>query len=127
MKTLAVLSAGILASFLSASIAEAACTGSNGRGWGKGNGNGKFQMTQADKSCSIGFPNFINDKEKTSIPADRVSITRKPKSGDVRVARKGMVYTPKAGFKGKDKFCTRNTSPKVKGGVLAGCVNITVK
>jgi len=111
----------------SMSMAQAACTGSNGRGWGKGNGAGKFEMSVSDKECRIGFTNFINDEKKTSIPANKVAITRAPKSGKVAVTSKGLVYTPAQGFKGSDSFCTKNTSEKVKGSVLSGCITVVVR
>lgn len=85
-------------------------------------------MTQADKTCRISFPGFIDDKKNTRIPATEVRITSQPKSGKVSVASgKGLIYTPNAGFKGKDRFCTSNTSPKVKGKKLSGCVTVTVR
>lgn len=118
----------VVAGSLSVMEAQAACEGTNGRGWGSGNGAGTFSMTAADKVCKISFPGFINDVKKTRIPAAQVKITRQPKSGKLSVvAGKGLIYTPKAGFKGKDRFCTTNTSPKVKGGKLSGCITITVR
>jgi hypothetical protein len=122
---LAVLSTVGLAT---ASPAYAACSGSNGRGWGSGNGKGQFEMTAGDKSCNISFPGFIDDVKKTRTPATNVTITRKPKNGKiVVVAGKGLTYTPSAAFKGRDSFCTRNTTPKVKGKSLAGCITVSVK
>ena len=112
---------------LSMNMAQAACSGSNGRGWSKGNGAGKFEMSAADKECRIGFTNFINDENKTSIPATTVAITRAPKSGKVAVTSKEIVYTPEQGFKGSDSFCTKNTSDKVKGSVLSGCITVVVR
>lgn len=121
-----VLSVALAAGCLTIGTAEAACKGSNGRGWASGKGNGKYQMTAADKSCSINFPGFIF-KNKPRVPAKQVSITRPPKSGTVKVTGSGVVYTPSPGFKGSDKFCTKNTSPKVKGQALSGCVTVAVK
>ncbi len=112
----------------SASSVHAACTGSNGRGWGSGRGAGQFEMTARDKSCRISFPGFIDDVRKTRIPATDVTVTRQPKNGKVSVAAgKGVIYTPNAGFKGKDRFCTKNTSSKVKGKSLSGCVTVTIR
>lgn len=112
---------------LATSLAEAACSGSNGRGWGSGKGNGAFEMTAADKSCTISFPNFIDEAKGTKVPASEVKLTKAPKSGTIGIAAgKGLVYTPKAGFSGQDKFCTRNTAPTVKG-TLSGCVTVTVR
>ncbi|MEW9612380.1 hypothetical protein AB3G45_00600 [Shinella sp. S4-D37] len=112
----------------SVSTVHAACSGSNGRGWGTGRGAGKFEMTTRDKSCKISFPGFTDDVRKTRIPATDVTFTSKPKSGKITVvAGKGLIYTPNAGFKGKDRFCTRNRSSKVKGKSLSGCVTITVR
>ena len=116
-----------LLSGFAATPADAACTGSNGRGWSKGNGNGKFEMTTADKTCRIGLTNVIDDKAKTQIPATNVTVTTPPKSGKVAVTGSGLVYTPAPGFKGKDKFCTKNTTPKVKNITLSGCITVTVK
>lgn len=122
------LAAAFLIGLFSASAAEAACTGSNGRGWGSGRGDGKFEMAASDKSCRIGFPSFINDANKTSIPATEVTVTRTPKSGRVSVvAGRGLLYTPNNGFKGRDTFCTRNTTPKVRGKSLSGCITVTVR
>ncbi|MDH0910483.1 hypothetical protein N5C66_22530 [Rhizobium pusense] len=113
---------------LSASTAQAACSGSNGRGWGSGNGNGQFEMTARDKVCNISFPGFIDDVRKTRTPATDVTLTREPKNGKIAiVAGKGLVYTPSQGFQGKDKFCTRNTSSKVRGKSLSGCITVTVR
>lgn len=111
-----------------ASSAYAACSGSNGRGWGSGNGKGQFEMTTGDKSCNISFPGFIDDVKKTRTPATEVTVTRNPKNGKIAVvAGKGLTYAPSAGFKGKDSFCTRNKSSKVKGKTLSGCITVTVR
>jgi len=116
------------AGILSVSTAHAACTGTNGRGWGKGNGNGQFEMTASDKNCRISFPGFIDDVRKTRTPATDVTITRKPAKGSVSVvAGKGLVYTPGPNFKGKDRFCTKNRSAKIKGKTLSGCITVTVR
>jgi hypothetical protein len=109
------------------SVADAACTGSNGRGWGSGNGAGKFEMAATDKNCRIGFTNVIDEKKKTSIPATKVTVTRAPKSGKVNVGGNGLLYTPAKGFKGRDTFCTRNSTPKVPGVTLSGCITVTVR
>jgi hypothetical protein len=124
-----VLLFGVLfAGIASASSSYAACSGSNGRGWGTGKGKGLFEMSSTDKSCNIAFPGFIDDVKKTRTPATEVTVTRQPKSGKIAVvAGKGVTYTPAANFKGKDSFCTRNTTPKVKGKSLAGCITISVK
>ncbi|MCC4243238.1 Ig-like domain-containing protein [Stappia indica] len=122
-----VFAATVVAGCIFASSVHAACTGSNGRGWGRGNGAGSFQMTAADKSCRIGFTNVINDRTKTSVPANKVSVTRAPKNGKVQVTGKGLVYTPAKGFKGSDSFCTKNTTPKAPGVVLSGCITVAVR
>ena len=128
MRVLKTLALSIIVGCLTASAANAACEGSNGRGWGKGRGAGKFEMNQADKNCRISFPGFTNDTTGKRIPGDKVVITSKPKNGDLTVvAGKGLIYTPKAGFKGKDKFCTINTSDRQKKGKLQGCVTVSVK
>lgn len=127
MRILLSTTAALVIGCLSATAAQAACTGTNGRGWGSGNGAGAFQMTTADRNCRIGFPNFINDRARTSIPATRVSVTRPPRSGKVAVTGRGIVYTPAKGFTGSDTFCTRNTSPKVPGQALSGCITVTVR
>ncbi|GGE44752.1 hypothetical protein GCM10007276_22340 [Agaricicola taiwanensis] len=118
----------LVTGLIAASAAQAECTGSNGRGWGSGNGKGQFSMTTADKLCKISFPGFIDDAKKTRTPATDVTITRAPKSGKVAiVAGRGLTYTPNAGFKGTDRFCTKNTSPKVRGQSLSGCIAVTVR
>ncbi|MBX3598564.1 MAG: hypothetical protein KF874_13420, partial [Rhizobiaceae bacterium] len=127
LRIIGTIAASILISGLAVSVANAACEGSNGRGWGSRGGQGKFTMSAADKSCNIGFPNFINDQAKTKIPANQVTLTSQPKNGKVSVSGKGLTYTPNAGFKGKDKFCTQKRTPKVKGKALRGCVTFTVK
>jgi hypothetical protein len=117
-----------VAGIFSASSAYAACTGSNGRGWGSGKGSGQFTMTARDKSCNISFPGFIDDANKNRTPASDVTFTRKPSKGSVSVVSgKGLVYTPSQGFTGKDRFCTKNRSSKVKGKTLSGCITVTVK
>lgn len=109
------------------SLAAAACSGSNGRGWASGKGNGQFEMVASDKTCTISFVNFIDDAKGTKVPASEVKLTKAPKSGPIGIAAgKGLVYTPNAGFSGQDKFCTRNTAPTVKG-TLSGCVTVTVR
>jgi len=122
-----IVAAMVVAGCFHASSAQAACSGSNGRGWGSGNGNGKFEMTAADKSCPISFTNVIDDKAKTKIPATNVTVTKPPKSGKVAVTGAGLVYTPTPGFKGKDTFCTKNTTPKAKGVTFSGCITVSVK
>jgi len=127
MRILAILAVSLAMGGLSVSMAEAACKGSNGRGWGSGNGAGKFEMSATDKVCNIGFTNVIDDKKNTSIPATKVKVTRAPKSGKVGVTGKGLVYTPAKGFTGSDTFCTANTTPKVPGVTLSGCITVTVR
>lgn len=126
MRACALMMIGLMFGFTGAAYAE--CAGTNGRGWASGKGNGAFEMTAADKSCNISFPGFMNDAENTRIPATEFKLTRAPKNGKLGVlAGHGLVYTPNAGFKGSDKFCTQNTSPEVKGKKLSGCVTITVR
>lgn len=115
------------AGYAAISGAQAACTGSNGRGWGSGNGAGQFEMNASDKNCPMSFQGVINDTTKTRIPATEVRITRAPGSGKVSVTRTGLVYTPNKGFKGNDTFCTSNTTPKAPGVTLSGCVTVTVR
>ena len=102
------------------------CTGSNGRGWGQGKGNGQFEMAAADGHCMISFPGFINDTTNTRIPATELALTKAPSSGTIGKSASGIVYTPQPGFRGTDTFCTRNTSPEVRG-TLSGCVSVTVR
>lgn len=109
-----------------ASTVHAECTGSNGRGWASGKGNGQFEMTSADKSCQIDFPGFIDDAKKTRTPATQMTLTRAPKSGKITLSKDGPVYTPNPGFKGKDRFCTKNKAEGVKG-TLSGCLTVTVR
>ena len=127
MRKISFFIASAVVGTMSFSIAQAACEGSNGRGWGRGQGAGSFTMGARDKSCAISFPGFINDKKKTRIPATQVKVTKQPKSGKISVSGKGITYTPKHGFKGKDRFCTINTSPKLRGERLSGCITITVR
>ncbi|WP_151718392.1 Ig-like domain-containing protein [Gemmobacter serpentinus] len=111
-----------------ASAAYAECTGTNGRGWASGKGSGQFEMSTADKQCRISFPGFVNDTTNTRIPATEVTLRQAPKNGKLAiVAGQGLIYTPNPGFTGKDKFCSVNTSPEVKGKKLSGCVTITVR
>lgn len=127
MRTFFAMSAPFAIVLAFSSVAEAACTGSNGRGWGSGQGSGSFEMTSADKSCQISFPNVINDRAGTQVPANKVSFTRQPSNGKVSVTGRGLVYTPARGFKGTDRFCTSNTAPKAPGVTLSGCVAVTVR
>lgn len=110
-----------------ASTAFAECSGSLGRGWASGKGNGEFSMRSTDKSCAIGYANFIDDAAKTRTPATDVALTKAPKSGKISISKsQGVLYIPASGFKGTDRFCTKNTSPKVKGKTLSGCVTVLV-
>ena len=127
MQTPTFLITVVASGLLAGSVAQAACSGGTGRGWGSGQGNGQFEMSASDKTCLIGYNSFINDSAKTKIPATEVALTKAPKSGKITLSKQGVVYTPNAGFKGKDKFCTKNTSPEVKGKTLSGCVTVTVK
>ncbi|SMF55775.1 hypothetical protein SAMN02982989_0099 [Xaviernesmea oryzae] len=125
--TATIITALIIGS-VSVSTAQAACEGTNGRGWGTGRGAGQFEMSTRDKICKISFPGFIDDVRKTRTPATDVTITRQPKSGKITVVTgQGLIYTPSAGFKGKDRFCTKNTTPKVKGKSLSGCITVSVR
>jgi hypothetical protein len=117
----------VVSSGLSLLAAQAACTGTNGRGWGSGQGSGSFQMTAADKSCRISFPGIIDDRAGTRVPATNVTITRSPTAGKVKVAAgRGLIYTPNKGFTGTDTFCTSNTTPKAPGVTLSGCITVAV-
>ena len=82
-------------------------------------------MTQADRSCRISFPGFIDDRAGTRVPATNVTVTQQPGSGKVSVTRSGITYTPNKGFKGRDTFCTSNTTPKVPGKTLSGCIAVS--
>ena len=115
------------ASHMMLSSAEAACTGSNGRGWGTGSGAGQFEMVAADKTCRMSFQGVTNEAARTRIPATEVTITRAPSSGKIAVTKSGLVYTPNKGFTGSDTFCTSNTTPKAPGITLSGCVTVTVR
>ena len=120
-----ILSAGI--GLFATSAAMAACDGGLGRGWASGKGAGKYEMAAGDKTCAMEFPNFINGAAKTKTPANKVVLTRAPKSGKIGVTVKGIVYTPNPGFKGNDKFCTKNTADAFKGKTLSGCVTVAVR
>ncbi|TGD42362.1 hypothetical protein EEB11_13800 [Pseudotabrizicola sediminis] len=126
MKIMTTGLAGLAIGAFSATSALADCSGGFGRGWASGKGNGAFEMQAADKACTMGFTGFGGGNSER-IPATEIRLTTAPKSGKLGVSAKGMVYTPNPGFKGKDKFCTRNTSAKVKGETLSGCVTVTVK
>lgn len=118
---------GIVLGAVSITVAEAACKGSNGRGWGSGKGAGQFAMSAADGACRISFPGFIDERTNKRTPATQVKITKAPRSGKVEVVPgKGLRYIPAKGFKGRDTFCTSNRAPKMKG-TLAGCVTVTVR
>ncbi len=108
-----------------ASAAHAECSGSNGRGWGKGKGNGSFEMSGSDGTCQIGYPSFIYESENRRVPATEVKVTRAPKSGKISLSKTAIIYTPAVGFKGKDKFCMKNTAQGEKG-TLSGCITVTV-
>lgn len=128
MRIVATVITALVWGSVTVSAAQAACTGTNGRGWGSGRGAGEFQMSASDKICKISFPGFIDDVRKTRTPATDVTITRQPKSGKISVvAGQGLIYTPNANFKGKDRFCTKNTSSKVRGKSLSGCITVTIR
>ncbi|TQI76519.1 hypothetical protein FHT98_4315 [Bosea sp. AK1] len=127
MRVLITMITFVAAGYAALSSAQAACTGTNGRGWGTGNGAGQFEMSMADKTCRISFPGVINETAKTRIPATQVTVTRAPGSGKVAVTRSGLTYTPNKGFQGSDTFCTSNTTPKVPGVTLSGCITVTVR
>jgi hypothetical protein len=126
-RKIATITALLAVGCLTVSTAQAACQGSNGRGWGRGAGAGQFEMTTADKVCRISFTNVINERDNTSIPATNVSLTRAPSAGKVSVTKSGLVYTPNKGFKGSDTFCTSNTTAKAPGVTLSGCITVTVR
>ncbi|MCP8895629.1 hypothetical protein KYK29_11925 [Shinella daejeonensis] len=84
-------------------------------------------MTTADKACHIGFTNIIDDRKKTKIAVTKVVATPAPKSGEVAVTGKDLIYTPAKGFKGRDTVCTRNSAPKVPRATLSGCITVTVR
>ncbi|NKC23268.1 hypothetical protein HED50_21110 [Ochrobactrum oryzae] len=65
--TATIITALIIGS-VSVSTAQAACEGTNGRGWGTGRGAGQFEMSTRDKICKISFPGFIDDVRKTRTP-----------------------------------------------------------
>lgn len=127
MRALITMITYVAVGYSTLSAAQAACSGTNGRGWGSGNGAGQFEMTTADKSCRISHPGFVNDRAGTRIVADKVTLTRAPSSGKLAVSTGGVIYTPNKGFTGSDTFCTSNTSPKVPGQTLSGCVTVSVR
>ena len=121
MRVLATVAAAIVIGGATVSVANAACTGGFSSGWASGAGTAQFTMSEADGSCQTGFPRFTSNTLAT-----RVTFTRAPKSGKASLTSSGVVYTPAKGFKGKDSFCTRNTSPQVRG-TLSGCITVTVR
>ncbi len=126
MKYSILLAAGCAAFLMTSPAAQAACNGGLGRGWGSGKGDGKFEMGASDSVCLIGFANFVNDATDSRVPAKQVTLTRAPKNGKIGLTDNGVVYTPNPGFKGADKFCTRNKAEGEKG-TLSGCVTVTVR
>ena len=126
MKRYGFVLAGAVGVSALATAAQAECTGSNGRGWASGKGAGEFTMSASDGACQMGFTSFINDSTKTRIPATTVKLSKAPKNGKISLTSKGPVYTPAAGFRGKDRFCTVNTSADMPGKSLTGCVTVTV-
>jgi len=124
----ATLTSFFVTALFAASAAQAECNGSNGRGWASGKGAGQFEMTAADKTCRISFPGFIDDVKKTRIPATEVVLTKAPSHGKIGiVANQGLIYTPTPGFKGSDRFCTKNTAKEMKGKSLSGCITVVVR
>ncbi|WP_282129011.1 Ig-like domain-containing protein [Roseobacter litoralis] len=113
--------------FLGATTAIAACDGASGRGWASGNGKGSYEMTSGAKRCEIPFVNFFSNNGNTRTPAKEVTLRRAPKSGTISLSSSGIIYTPNAGFKGKDRFCTVNRSSAFEGQTLSGCITVTVK
>jgi hypothetical protein len=107
--------------------ALAACEGSTGRGWASGHGTGTYEMSSADRSCTIPFVGFFSNNGNDFTPATEVSLSKSPTSGKIGVSSKGIIYTPNAGFTGTDRFCTINRSGAVSGEKLSGCYEITVR
>lgn len=122
LNRLSILMAG--ATLALAGAAHAECSGSFGRGWSKGEGNGTFQMAAADRHCVMGWTYFKPDQRKD--PATQISLTRAPASGQIGTSKGGIVYTPNPGFRGEDRFCLRNTAPRVSG-AHRGCVTVMVR
>ncbi len=116
----------LIGSFAAESVA-AACTGSNGRGWASGKGVGRFEMTTADGTCRMGFPGFTFSDGRPRVPATELVLTQAPKSGKITLHSEGLIYTPNRGFKGEDRFCTRNTTPRMPGKTLSGCITVAVR
>ncbi|WP_108263530.1 hypothetical protein [Mangrovicoccus ximenensis] len=114
------------ASVAGASEAWASCAGGDGRGWASGKGDGAFEMAPGAATCLMNYPNVIHADDRR-MPATQVTLTRAPKSGKIGLSKQGVVYTPNAGFRGKDRFCTRNTAAAFPGQTLSGCVTVTVR
>ena len=87
-----ILSAGI--GLFATSAAMAACDGGLGRGWASGKGAGKYEMAAGDKTCAMEFPNFINGAAKTKTPANKVVLTRAPKSGKIGLQLRVLFIRP---------------------------------
>lgn len=117
----------VLLGMFAAQAAAAACTGTDGRGWGSGKGNGQLERTSRDRSCQISFSGFTFSDGRPRIPATELVLTQAAKSGKITLGRDGPIYTPNAGFQGQERFCTRNTSPQVRGQTLSGCVTVTLR
>jgi len=111
----------------SASVAMAACEGSTGRGWASGKGTGTYEMSPGDTRCQIPFVGFFSNNGGTFTPAKDVSLRKAPRSGKISLSGSGIIYTPNAGFRGTDEFCTVNRSSKAQGETLSGCYKVTVK
>lgn len=83
-------------------LAAAACDGSTGRGWASGKGTGSYEMTGSGP-CLIPFVGFFSNGGQDFTEATEVSLRKAPKSGTVGLTRRGITYTPNAGFKGRDE------------------------
>jgi hypothetical protein len=121
------LIAAVVVLFSGTTAALAACEGATGRGWASGKGKGSYEMSSGDKSCTIPFVGFFANDGNDFTSANEVSLSKAPKSGKIGVSSKGIVYTPNAGFKGKDRFCTINRNSAATNKKLSGCYDVTVR
>lgn len=106
--------------------ADPDCRAQLSRGWSGGTGTGTIVMKNNGKACGT----IMYSAPEAGIAVESIQVVRPPQNGTVAIEVPKFLYTPKAGFAGRDTFklAAQGTNQDRRGRVtLGGEVTVEVK
>jgi hypothetical protein len=85
---------------VAAAAPDAACKVQLSRGWSTHSGTGTITMRNVGKPCG----DALHTVPEASIPVDSITVEVAPQKGTVKIEVPKFLYTPQAGFVGRDRF-----------------------